>query len=58
MPVVYRAARADELQATQEHIVRSINELSERHGFGPMASVRASASKAPASRTRRRTSPR
>jgi len=41
MPVVYRAARADELQATQEHIVRSINELSERHGFGPMASVRA-----------------
>jgi GNAT superfamily N-acetyltransferase len=41
MPVVYRAARADELQATQEHIVRSINDLSEHHGFGPMASVRA-----------------
>jgi GNAT superfamily N-acetyltransferase len=41
MAIVYRAARADELQATQEHIVRSINELSERHGFGPMASVRA-----------------
>src|SRR4051812_33712834 len=40
MAIVYRAARADELRATQEHIVRSINDLSERHGFGPMASVR------------------
>src|SRR3954471_1216301 len=41
MPVVYRPARADELQATQQHIVASINDLTERHGFGPMASVRA-----------------
>jgi len=40
MPIVYRPARGDELQATQEHIVRSINDLAERHGFGPMASVR------------------
>ena len=40
MTVVYRPARADELQATQEHIVRSINDLTERHGFGPMATVR------------------
>lgn len=40
MTIVYRPARVDELQATQELIVRSINDLSERHGFGPMASVR------------------
>lgn len=40
MPIVYRPARADELPATQAHIVRSINDLSERHGFGPMASMR------------------
>jgi len=41
MPILYRPARADELPATQQHVVRSINDLSERHGFGPMASVRA-----------------
>ena len=41
MPIVYRPARAEELPATQELIVRSINDLTERHGFGPMASVRA-----------------
>jgi GNAT superfamily N-acetyltransferase len=40
MPITYRPARAGELLATQEHIVHSINDLSERHGFGPMASVR------------------
>ena len=40
MSILYRQARADELAATQEHIVRSINDLSGRHGFGPMASVR------------------
>lgn len=40
MTILYRPARADELQATQAHIVGSINDLTERHGFGPMASVR------------------
>src|SRR4029079_16794218 len=40
MSILYRPARADELRATQEHIVRSINDLTERHGFGPMATVR------------------
>jgi hypothetical protein len=40
MPVVFRPARADELQRAQELVVRSINNLTERHGFGPMASVR------------------
>jgi len=38
--ILYRPARLDELQATQEHIVASINDLTVRHGFGPMASVR------------------
>lgn len=41
MAIVFRPARAEELQATQELIVRSINDLTGRHGFGPMASVRA-----------------
>jgi ribosomal protein S18 acetylase RimI-like enzyme len=40
MPPVVRPARADELQRAQELVVRSINDLTERHGFGPMASVR------------------
>ena len=40
MPIVHRPARADELQATQAHIIRSINDLTERHGSGAMASVR------------------
>ena len=40
MSILYRPARRGELQATQEHIVRSINDLCERHGFGPIASVR------------------
>jgi GNAT superfamily N-acetyltransferase len=38
--IVYRPARADELQATQQLIVGSINDLTERHGFGAMATVR------------------
>jgi GNAT superfamily N-acetyltransferase len=40
MAIVYRPARADELQATQQLIVGSINDLTERHGFGAMATVR------------------
>src|ERR1700716_2350851 len=40
MPVVYRPARADELERAQELVVRSINDLTERHGFGPMATFR------------------
>jgi ribosomal protein S18 acetylase RimI-like enzyme len=40
MPLVYRPARADELQRAQELVVRSINDLTERHGFGPMATFR------------------
>jgi GNAT superfamily N-acetyltransferase len=40
MSVTFRPARRDELQHAQELIVGSINDLTERHGFGPMASVR------------------
>jgi hypothetical protein len=39
MPVVYRPARAEEIERAQELVVRSINDLTERHGFGPMATL-------------------
>jgi GNAT superfamily N-acetyltransferase len=40
MAIVYRQAREDELARAQELIVTSINDLTRRHGFGPMASSR------------------
>ncbi len=40
MPIVIRPARAEELQRAQELVVCSINDLTERHGFGPMATLR------------------
>jgi ribosomal protein S18 acetylase RimI-like enzyme len=40
MPVAYRPARAEEIERAEELVVRSINNLTERHGFGPMASLR------------------
>ena len=40
MPLVYRPAREQDLQRAQELVVRSINDLTERHGFGSMAVVR------------------
>jgi ribosomal protein S18 acetylase RimI-like enzyme len=40
MPIVFRPARADELQRAEELVVHSINDLTERHGFGPMATLR------------------
>jgi GNAT superfamily N-acetyltransferase len=40
MSPIVRPARADELQRVQELIVGSINDLTGRHGFGAMASVR------------------
>jgi len=40
MPVAYRPARAEEIERAEELVVRSINDLTERHGFGPMASFR------------------
>lgn len=39
MPLVYRPARADDLERADALTVGSINDLTERHGFGPMAAV-------------------
>jgi len=43
MSVQYRRAREDDLGPAQELVVHSINHLTERHGFGAMATVRATA---------------
>lgn len=40
MSVTFRPARAEELPRVQGLIVESINDLTERHGFGAMASIR------------------
>jgi GNAT superfamily N-acetyltransferase len=40
MSILYRPARAEDLQRAGELVVASINELCGRHGFGPMAAVR------------------
>src|SRR3954467_4844483 len=40
MPVVFRPAEAQELERAEELVVRSINDLTERHGFGSMATLR------------------
>jgi ribosomal protein S18 acetylase RimI-like enzyme len=37
MPVVCRPARAQDLERADALVVASINDLTERHGFGPMA---------------------
>lgn len=40
MPLLYRPAREQDLERAQELVVRSINDLTERHGFGSVAAVR------------------
>ena len=40
MAPIIRPARAEELQTAQQLVVRSINDLTERHGFGKIAIVR------------------
>ena len=40
MPIVFRTPRAEELQKAEELVVRTINDFTQRHGFGPIASVR------------------
>src|SRR6266446_2250462 len=40
MPLVYRPAGEEDLEQAQELVVRSINDLTERHGFGPIAVLR------------------
>src|SRR5262249_41030506 len=37
MPLIYRPARAEDLERTDELVVGSINDLTERHNFGSMA---------------------
>jgi ribosomal protein S18 acetylase RimI-like enzyme len=37
MPLAYRRARAQDLERADHLVVASINNLTERHGFGPMA---------------------
>jgi ribosomal protein S18 acetylase RimI-like enzyme len=39
MPLVYRPARLDDLEQADALVVASINNLTERHGFGPMANA-------------------
>jgi ribosomal protein S18 acetylase RimI-like enzyme len=38
MPIVYRPARAQDLERADRLVVASINDLTQRHGFGSMAS--------------------
>jgi ribosomal protein S18 acetylase RimI-like enzyme len=40
MPIVYRPARAQDLERADGLVVASINDLTARHGFGPMAASR------------------
>ncbi len=40
MLTLIRSPRAEELQRAEELVVRSINDLTQRHGFGPMATLR------------------
>ncbi|CAG2146413.1 hypothetical protein LMG31506_03405 [Cupriavidus yeoncheonensis] len=40
MPLVFRPASADELARAEELVARSINDLTVRHGFGPIATSR------------------
>jgi len=40
MPLVYRPARAQELARADALVVATINDLTERHGFGTMAAAR------------------
>jgi hypothetical protein len=40
MPIIYRLARSTDLVQADELVVGSINDLTERHGFGKIASPR------------------
>jgi GNAT superfamily N-acetyltransferase len=40
MPLIVRPAHAQELQRAEELVVRSINDLTERHGLGSLATLR------------------
>jgi hypothetical protein len=38
MPILCRPAREEDLERRDQLVVASINDLTQRHGFGPMAS--------------------
>lgn len=40
MPLIFRPARAEDLPRANELVVRSMNDLCERHGFAPMGALR------------------
>src|SRR3979490_902276 len=40
MPITYRPAREADLERSDRLVVASINDLTQRHGFGPMAASR------------------
>jgi ribosomal protein S18 acetylase RimI-like enzyme len=40
MVIAYRPAKAHDLEAAEALVIASINDLTQRHGFGPMASAR------------------
>ena len=40
MAIIYRPAREADLLPAQEIITASINDLTARHGYGPIATVR------------------
>jgi GNAT superfamily N-acetyltransferase len=39
MPILCRPARAEDLERSDQLVVASINDLTQRHGFGPMAAA-------------------
>jgi GNAT superfamily N-acetyltransferase len=40
MPTVFRSPRPEELESAEALVVHSINDLTQRHGFGPIATLR------------------
>src|SRR5262245_5912443 len=43
MATIYRPAQPDDLERANELVAQSTNDLTERHGFGPMPSLRSTA---------------
>jgi hypothetical protein len=39
MPILRRPAREEDLERSDQLVIASINDLTQRHGFGPMAAA-------------------
>jgi hypothetical protein len=39
MPILCRPAREEDLERSDQLVIASINDLTQRHGFGPMAAA-------------------